>query len=297
MYEIEHIKDENLLELSNSKINFHAKIHLNQGASLQELTLNNIQIIKEFEANSCEKTYASSILFPFTGRVKNGKYTYNNKNYQLEINNTETKSALHGLVYNKQFKLLNYNASDESQTIVLKYTEDKRTEGFPYKYSIALTYTFFKNYFELDINIKNNDDDPFPFSLGWHPYFYSKSIYDSKLLIESNKKAIFDKNMSLVKFSQNNYQSEFQIKNTKLDDCFEIVKSDVGFITRDYKINIASTLKENYVQVYTPPSEENHIAIEPLTAPPNSLNNKIGFQLLNPGENYSVCWKIKLNKN
>ena len=297
MYEIEHKKKENYLELSNSKINFQAKINLNQGGSLQELILNNIQIIKEFESVSSEKKYASSILFPFSGRVKKGKYTFNNTIHKLKINNPETKSALHGLVYNKKFKLLNYYSSEQSQTVSLKHNQTEREIGFPFKYSIILTYTFFKNGIELNAHIQNNDHDPFPYSLGWHPCFLSENLHESMLSINSSKKVIFDKDMSPIKFAPNNYNSDFHIKDKKLDDCFSLTKNYVNFQTPNYNINISSSANENYIQVYTPQTEKNCIAIEPLTAPPNSLNNNIGLQILNPDEEYNINWKIELTNN
>ncbi len=297
MYEIEHKKEENYLELSNSKINFQAKLNLNQGGSLQELTLNNIQVIKEFKYASNEKKYASAILFPFTGRVKNGKYTFNNTIHQLKINNPETQSALHGLVYNKNFNLISSKTTEKSQIIILKHNQTEREIGFPFKYSIILTYTFFKKGIELNIHVKNEDDESFPFSLGWHPYFFSENLHESRLLINSSKKILFDKEMSPVKFKPNNYNSDFQIKDTKLDDCFFMLKNDIDFETPKYRLNIKSTAIENYIQVYTPTTEKNYIAIEPLTAPPNSLNNKIGLQILNPDEEYNVNWRIEINNN
>lgn len=299
MYTLNHIetKDQNYLEFSNPENKFSAKICLKSGASLQELILNNKLIIKEFESISIEKKYASSILFPFNGRVEKGKYTFNNTTHQLKINNPETKSALHGLVYNKKFNLLNYTTSEQSQTISLKYSQSEREIGFPFKYSITLTYTFFKNGVTLNAHIKNEGDDSFPYSLGWHPYFFSENLHESTLLIDSSKKIVFDKNMSPIKLTTNNYNSEFQIKDKNLDDCFSLLKNNIEFKTPNYNINISSSVNENYIQVYTPPTEKNCIAIEPLTAPPNSLNNNIGLQILNPDEEYSINWKIELNNN
>jgi len=295
VYEIAHKKKGNYLELRNSDMDFRAKIYLNQGGSLQELTLNNIQIIKEFESVSSEKKYASSILFPFTGRIENGNYTFNNSIYQLEINNPETKSAIHGLVYNKVFEILSHKTTDESLTISLKHNQTDREIGFPFKYSIIITYTFFKNGIELTAHIKNDDDGPFPYGLGWHPYFFSKNLYESTLSINSSKKIVFNKNMSPLKLTANNYNSEFQIKDKKLDDCFLLLKNGIKLKTPNYNLNIHSSASENYIQVYTPSTEKDCIAIEPLTAAPNCLNNNIGLQILNPDDAATVKWTIELN--
>ena len=103
--------------------------------------------------------------------------------------------------------------------------------------------------------------------------------------------------MSPLKLDTNKYNAEFQIKDKKLDDCFSLLKKDIDFKTPNYNINISSSASENYIQVYTPPTEKNCITIEPLTAPSNSLNNNLGLQILNPGEEYNVNWKIELNNN
>ncbi len=103
--------------------------------------------------------------------------------------------------------------------------------------------------------------------------------------------------MSPIKLTTNNYNSEFQIKDKNLDDCFSLLKNNIEFKTPNYNINISSSANENYIQVYTPPTEKNCIAIEPLTAPPDSLNNNIGLQILNPEEEYTINWKIELNNN
>ena len=57
-----------------------AKIILNQGASLQELTLNSVELIKDLEPLKYQDTYASAILFPFANRIENGKYVFDGQN-------------------------------------------------------------------------------------------------------------------------------------------------------------------------------------------------------------------------
>jgi aldose 1-epimerase len=81
----------------------YAKIVLNQGASLQELTLNSISVIQDLYPLKYENTFASSILFPFASRIKNGKYLFEDIESQTETNELERNNSLHGFVYNKEF--------------------------------------------------------------------------------------------------------------------------------------------------------------------------------------------------
>jgi aldose 1-epimerase len=72
--------DNDILEISGSHNVTYAKIHLNLGGSLQELILNGHHIIKDLRPLTYDKTYASSILFPFANRVANGVYRFDEKN-------------------------------------------------------------------------------------------------------------------------------------------------------------------------------------------------------------------------
>lgn len=58
-------------------------------------------------------------------------------------------------------------------------------------------------------------------------------------------------------------------------------------------MNIRSTSKENFLQLYTP-DRQNIVAIEPMTGATDNFNNKIGLQTLQPNETYHVKWSIAI---
>jgi len=296
MFTIEHVQnlkpEFNYIELKKSK-KASAKIFLALGASLQGLILDNKAIIKDLYPLTYNNTYASSILFPFAGRIKNGKYKFQEKSYQLENNQKDEKMALHGLIYNKEFTILNKQTSKEFATVTLCYIEREKTEGFPYKYSMHLTYTLTENKIDLKVEIMNNDVNPFPFSLGWHPYFHSSNLYESYLSFKSDKKISFNKDMIPEKVNDIIFNSTLQIKDAKLDDCYILNDNNIFFNTPNYNLSMSSTSAENYLQLYTP-DKKNKIAIEPLTGPSNNFNNKLGLQILNSKEKYNIVWSIKV---
>lgn len=101
MYSIKH--SHSALEIENSSKTIFAKICLNDGASLQELKLFGQTLIKNLGPLEYKNTYASSILFPFANRIKDGTYTYNNETYKFPVNEVPNNNALHGLVFDKTF--------------------------------------------------------------------------------------------------------------------------------------------------------------------------------------------------
>lgn len=299
MFKINYIENKvlalNYIELKNSNGDSNAKIYLNFGGSLQELKLQKKIIIKSLLPITYEKSYASAVLFPFVNRIENGKYTFQETAYELEINQIEENNALHGLIFNKNFKIYTQNISEDFASVTLSYIETKKPKGFPFNYTVFLKYTLTKTALTFEVTIKNEDENSFPFSIGWHPYFYSSNLSESFLKFKSYKKMELNEKMIPVKIEHHILKKDLlQIKDTPLDDCFILENEYVTFTTPNYTIKLNSSSKENYLQLYTP-KERRTIAIEPMTAAPNSFNNKLGLKLLKPRETFVIDWNIKLD--
>lgn len=270
-----------------------AKICLEQGARLCDLVFQNTQVLAMDKLSDYKDNYASSVLFPFANRVRDGKYEFNGETFSLNCNETEKNNALHGLVYNKTYTVVNEEATSTSASVILRYKDEGANNGFPYKFSIELTYTLSNSGLNLLINIKNTDDKNFPFTLGWHPYFNSENLEVSTLNFNSNKTHSFDEQQIVTGTQSFNTEMPFQLKNVKLDDSFELEDNNVSFNSPGYKLTITSSAKDNFLQLYTPP-KPNSIAIEPMTGICDSLNNKIGLQTLQPNQSYSIEWQLAI---
>jgi aldose 1-epimerase len=110
---------------------------LNLGGSLQELRLNNNAVIKDLYPLKYDATYA--IFFPFANRIADGTYVFNN--FFFDINQKEENNAIHGLVYEKTFVLVEQHMISEQASVLLRNEEKKYKNGFPYAYTIELKYS------------------------------------------------------------------------------------------------------------------------------------------------------------
>ncbi len=283
------------IELKNSKNNSVARISLNEGGSLQELKLNNKLLIKKQPNFNYKTSYASSVLFPFPSRIENGEYSFQEKKYQLNCNDDD-KNALHGLIYNKKFSIKKKSESLNHVSITIEYEETKETKGFPYTYKVQLIYTLYQEEIKLSIKIKNTDSKPFPFTLGWHPYFLCNDFKNSYLKFKSDKRIEFNQNLITKRVIDHKTDENFKIEDKQLDDCFILNSEAVEFYTPNYQIEILSSQLENYLQLYTP-KDLPIIAIEPMTGISNSFNNKIGLQVLEPKKEHSITWTVKTINN
>lgn len=273
-----------------------AKIVLSEGASLQELTLNSVPIIQDLYPLTYQDTYASSILFPFASRIEDGKYSFENRAYQTEINELDRSNSLHGFVYNKEFKIVDHQLESDSASIVLEYNETNQTKGFPFTYKMQITYVLQNDLLSLKVNVFNTSKKTFPFTIGWHPYFTSSDLYTSTLKFDSDTKVLFDKGLITRDTEMYNSNSEIKIKDKNLDDCYFLNSNTIEFSTPDYTLHLNSTVENNFLQVYTPP-KENVIAIEPTTGISNSFNNKIGLKTLAPNQEFEIAWQLQITNH
>ncbi|MEW4925629.1 aldose 1-epimerase [Algibacter sp. 2305UL17-15] len=293
MYTIKHHQDQNILEIKNSENSVYGKIHLDAGASLQELTIGGHAIIQDLSPLTYESTYASAILFPFANRIKDGTYEFNGKSYQLKKNQEEEQNALHGLVYNKTFKVIQQEATNSEAKVALEYIENNTSQGFPFTYKIKVDYTFKKNAVNLGVTITNTSTKPFPFTLGWHPYFISENLNESELNFDSHQKLVLGERNITTGIEAIENTGTLHLKDQQLDDCWILNSDKVTFKTPKYNLEFSTSGTNNYLQAYTPP-KPNVIAIEPTTGVSDSFNNSIGLEILKANGSHTINWGLKI---
>lgn len=296
MYIITQNDQTNIVEIKSASQGVYAKVCLNDGGSLQELTLDNVPLIVDLAPLTYDTTYASAILFPFANRIKDGQYLFNDQQFQLDPNHKEENNALHGLVYNKTFLVTHQSADKQGAELIMEYDYQEVEDGFPFPFLIRLKYTFTQTGLDIDVSVVNTSDTTFPFTIGWHPYFLSENLNNSILKFESEHKLnIGHRNIGLDLEPISPIDSVV-LKNKNLDDCWQLKGTDVGFETPNYKLILSSSQANSFLQVYTPP-KEHMIAIEPTTGVSNSFNNNIGLKFLKSKETFDITWTLKIHTN
>lgn len=280
--------------ISNKKIGNTMKIYPSYGGSIQYLTLKDKTIIKEDNESDFKEKFSSSILFPYANRVENGTFSFQGKDYQLPLNEVGKKSAIHGLIYDKKFEIIDYCLSKDKAFITLSYSSKSIEESSLFNYRIDLNYEIGETSLSLTVKISNIGKNPFPFSLGWHPYFYNKQIENRKLDFESHKKIVF--NPKMIPCSVQTDNTRQLTIDRHFDDCYKLSKGEINYSNKDYQLLLTCNSEVNYLQVFTP-EDKNNVAIEFMTSPPNSLNTKEDIIIMNPKDTYDHIWSIHLTKS
>ncbi len=313
MYKVENnIQDGiDVITLINTNSDEYVKIFPRFGGNLVSLKLNKNnteyeildgnRFIEDFD----DLKFKGAKLFPYPNRIKDGKYVFMDKQYQLPINHKVENNAIHGLVYNKPFQIVNIIESEHSAILKLEYIYEKLVEGYPFSFILTSEYVLSNSGIEISTRIKNTSNTKMPMGDGWHPYFTLNEIVDNLYLeIPSGKRVDLDKTMMLSEdvLVNSRFDNLCLIEDTKLDDCFYVGNNDKSVTKlyskqKDLTINLwqdTGNNKYNYLQIYTSPNRKS-IAIEPVTCHANAFNNGFGLIILHPDEVFGASFGINIS--
>ena len=98
----------------------------------------------------------SPVPFPICGRLVNGKYTYDGKEYEL---------GMHGFGPTSEYEV--EKQTDTSVTFLLKDSEETM-QVYPFCFEFRVCYTLVENSLEVSYNVTNKDSKKMYFSIGSH---------------------------------------------------------------------------------------------------------------------------------
>jgi len=282
------------------------------GASLHAFTVrmpdgSSFNVIDGYvDGNELKREMARSFkgpkLSPFPCRIRDGKYQFGGKTYTL-TRLFGDGTAIHGLVYDKPFPILEEAASEHSGTVVLEHSYRKEDPGYPFDYDCQVRYVLHTgSVLEVVTSVTNMDQTVIPIADGWHPYFrLGGKIDDWRLQFHSAAILEFDRQLiptgRLLQYET--FGTARPIGDTFLDNCFSL-KPDLVSAACEIR-NLLSGLTiafypdagYPYLQIYTPP-DRTSIAVENLSGAPDCFNNKMGLTLLSPGHSqiFTVRYKV-----
>lgn len=127
------------------------------GAELQSLVKEDVEYLWDGTAKYWPER--APILFPFVGRLTDGKYILNGKKQEMSI---------HGFARKLPFTVI--KQEQKSITFELKDSEETYS-SYPYHFSLIVEYTIKKGGIEILYRVKNQSEQTMYFGIGGHPGF------------------------------------------------------------------------------------------------------------------------------
>jgi aldose 1-epimerase len=284
------------------------------GALLHSFTLQtsagSFNIIDNYKSLDELKTkltdsHKSSKLSPFVCRIKEGKYHFDNNEFEF-LNKFPDGSAIHGLLVKKSFEVIDEAAGEASASVTMKYDYKKDDTGYPFDYWCTVKYQLKKKrMLMIETTVMNTGKGSIPMADGWHPYFtLGGKTNDWELSFHAKQMLEFDE--KLIPTGQLIPNTKFnkpeKIGDAFLDNCFLLDSLDEAAACslrnpeNGWELLFFPGKQYPYLQIYTPPHRKS-IAIENLSGAPDCFNNGMGLIMLQPGQSqtFTVRYQILIS--
>ncbi len=251
-------------------------------------------------------SYGIPILFPYPNRIRNGRFSFEGKRYQLD-------PPRHGFVRDKPWKV---NASGASQRegayLSCQFDAsdypDQILAQFPFPFSIEVTYRLLEDALVMETRAENQGLTTMPLGLGTHAYF--RRPVDGTLQVPANQMWALEDSLptgELVDVSgAYDLRARANVAALELDDIYTDLDADedgtVRCVLADHREHAEIAVEfdvEEFpeVVIYTAPLPRQALCIEPYTCPTDAFNlatEGIDAHLIRLPAGQSIDWTMTI---
>ncbi len=274
-----------------------------EGAALIGLSVNNFDLI---EPKTRDGLYAGKILAPWPNRIKDGKYSFNKKDYQLPINEVSKNNSLHGLVANCLWEVLFQSESK----VVLQYLLNQ-PEIYPGKLELQVTYEIIESGIEITVLSENVGELSAPYGVSIHTYLVAGALVKNNELflqipadqfLEVDAERLLPIKLQPVVGTNFDFIHSKKISDLFIDHAFKYSSDNprsISLLNKDGQgTEVIFDDLSKWIQIHTADRDlqadsRMAVAIEPMTCPPDAFNSGIDLIVLEPGKKHEYKLKIK----
>jgi aldose 1-epimerase len=246
------------------------------------------------------------VLIPWPNRLEDGAYEFDGRQHQLPLNEPERGNAIHGLVRDATWAVV----EREPHRVVLDHVL-RPQPGYPFTLALAVEYSLSESGLRVQTTATNSGPDTCPFGSGQHPYLtLGTDTVDPLILSAPGQTVLIEDERRIprgrkpVEGTEYDFARPRAIGATQLDDAFTDLRrgSDgrARVELRDPASRAGVTLwldeEYSYLQLFTgdslPDVRRRSLAVEPMTCPPNAFRTGEDLVRLEPGATHASAWGI-----
>ncbi|RBY92615.1 aldose 1-epimerase family protein [Blastococcus sp. TF02A-30] len=273
-----------------------------RGAALRRLRVGGWELLDGYPAGGVAPGWRGAVLLPWPNRIRDGRWTWEGEELQLDVQSAAEPHAIHGLLSWQPWAVL--SATDDAATLS---TTVAPHPGYPFRLAAAVDHALAPDRLTTTLRVRNDGDRPAPFGAGVHPYLSlgateDGGIGDAELSLPARTELVLDGGMPTgerAPFDGAVGRIGDRALDTPLTD---LVRDDDGWArvrVRGAAGELELALDEAWpwLQVYSgdalPPGQHRRsLAVEPMTCPPNALADGVDLVVLEPGETWAGTWSL-----
>ena len=248
------------------------------------------------------RPYYNVLLFPFVNRLASGRYSHGQRSYRFPINEPARDNALHGFLFDAPFRIVHARADADEVSLALSHDYAGDRIHYPFPFLIDVTYRVRRRRFTLELILRNTGPDAAPVAVGWHPYFTLGCPVDALRLQAPTAERIEVDEERLLPTGGVQADVAFvagrQIGREHLDSCFVLSRDAPPMIRMESPeacLSVIPAESLGYLQLFTPPHRRS-LAVEPMSANIDALNNGAGLTVLPSGARFSTSVEVSLDR-
>jgi aldose 1-epimerase len=268
------------------------------GAQLKSVVRKSDNVEHMWQADPAVWGSHAPILFPHTGRLKDGK--------MIAKGQTIENCTPHGFARNMEHELVVKN----KDTLVLQLTDSPETLAkWPWKFRLLSSFVLDEDVLHHTLTVENRDEEEMPFGIGFHPAFAlpfdDKHTYeDYELRFDKVESPLCMDTAPRGLLSGGTYYLGKNIQAIPLDDqlfandshCMVGLQSDtLGLYEKDSGRGVVCSIKSfPFCLLWSKPGEPKFVCIEPWMSLPSSeaggyeWSEKPAAAILAPGESWAT---------
>jgi aldose 1-epimerase len=236
------------------------------------------------------------ILFPFPGRLREGRFTFQGKTYQLPFNDSTKQHAIHGFTPRNRWRVIDWNGDDESAFVTGEFnlTKDlpEALAQWPADFNLTVTYRLYHDRLRVDAKVENLGPGALPFGLGYHAYFRLPGVNEPDIaghILQANVNEVWDAENNLPTGQRKAVPGELDFRHptpigsTQLDHVFTGVRGptpragdrvNLAVLSHPHATGEVRFLTDPVFRemvLFTPP-HRHAVAIEPYTCSADAAN-------------------------
>ena len=240
--------------------------------------------------------YHAPILFPFCGKLKEGKHIAKGKTYEWGAQHGFARTMEHDFVFQNK------------HTLVLQLTDTPETMAvWPFKFRLMSAFTLEGDVLHHTLTVENQDEEDLAFGIGYHPGFAvpfdDKHTYaDYEFRFDKVESPICMETAPLITGKTYTMGSNFNtipLTDHLFDNdsyCMVGLKSDtLGIYEKDSGRGVVCSIKNfPYCLIWSKPGEPKFVCIEPWNSLPSPENGGIDWSekpaaaVIAPAESWST---------
>lgn len=257
----------------------------------------------EYFAEARPSRSGHPVLFPFPNRIREGRFAWEGRAYELERNDPANQNAIHGFPLRLPWRLLDAGADGEGAWVVGEFQASvdapAALDRWPGDYHLLLHYTLRRDELEVECIATNPNSQALPAGLGYHPYFALAPFGGEEALVQVPADEVWELHESLPTgrrlpaAGERDLRTAQPLAGRKFDDALTSLTSQTSGLAHPSghaKLEMTAGPDFGHLVVFTPPHRQ-ALCLEPYTCVTDAINLHArqvptGLKILDPGESW-----------